>query len=143
MTIRSITQVTPAKTKKKKYLKWKWWWYTIILGRNETWVNHYRKNMRTGQKRSPSSKRRIRISPTKAIKIWEAQRGLCKYCFKKLKPEEVTFDHVIPASKGGKENIDNLVIACFHCNCHKGDKISYTPKNTPGWKRGQDMGERR
>ena len=113
--------------KKKKYLRWKWWWYTIILGRNDRWADNYRKKIRSSLKGSPSRKRRIRISPTKAIRIWEEQKGLCKYCHRKLKPEEVTFDHIHPVCKGGKEKFDNMAIACFDCNCNKGDKISYTP----------------
>lgn len=127
---------------KKKYMKWKWWWYTIVLGRNDAWFRRRRLRNASYQKKGSNRKRRIRISPTKAIKIWEDQKGLCKYCNKKLKPEEVTFDHIVPVCKGGKENYSNMAIACFHCNCHKGDKLSYTPKKVPGWKRGWDMGEK-
>jgi 5-methylcytosine-specific restriction endonuclease McrA len=32
-------------------------------------------------------------------------------------------DHVIPASRGGPTNIDNLVTACLDCNLGKSDKL--------------------
>lgn len=34
------------------------------------------------------------------------------------------FDHVIPISKGGKDTLNNLVVACGFCNGSKGDKIA-------------------
>lgn len=43
----------------------------------------------------------------------------CVYCDS---TEGLTVDHVIPKSKGGSERINNLVIACRHCNLSKGDK---------------------
>ena len=35
-----------------------------------------------------------------------------------------TVDHIIPISKGGSDDLDNLALACFHCNRHKSDKQS-------------------
>ena len=33
-----------------------------------------------------------------------------------------TVDHIIPRSKGGKDNLENLVPCCFSCNAKKKDK---------------------
>jgi hypothetical protein len=33
-------------------------------------------------------------------------------------------DHVIPLSQGGANVLDNLALACFHCNRKKADKIT-------------------
>ncbi len=41
-----------------------------------------------------------------------------QYCGSK---KDLTLDHVIPRSKGGKSSWDNLVTACKRCNTHKGD----------------------
>lgn len=46
----------------------------------------------------------------------------CQYCFKKLSPSEVTIDHIIPKSLGGKNSFTNCVIACRACNNKKGDR---------------------
>jgi len=50
------------------------------------------------------------------------QRGLCVYCGCKLN-NKYHVDHVIPLSRGGSNNPDNLVLACAHCNTSKRDKL--------------------
>ena len=43
----------------------------------------------------------------------------CQYCGS---GEELTFDHLLPRSKGGETNWDNVVTACSACNGKKGGK---------------------
>ena len=43
----------------------------------------------------------------------------CQYCGAK---GEMTFDHVVPRSKGGRTTWRNVVAACGPCNLRKGDK---------------------
>lgn len=43
----------------------------------------------------------------------------CVYCGANQR-NDLTIDHVIPQSKGGKNTWDNLVTACFKCNNKKG-----------------------
>ena len=38
-----------------------------------------------------------------------------------------TVDHVIPRSKGGSNDDDNLVIACYGCNYLKADQVLDNP----------------
>ena len=45
----------------------------------------------------------------------------CYYC--KQIVGKLTIDHYIPLSKGGSNFIDNIVPACFSCNCKKGNKL--------------------
>ena len=52
--------------------------------------------------------------------IQAAQKGKCYYCRKKTR---LTQDHVIPLSKGGAHNKQNVVGACLPCNLAKGAKI--------------------
>lgn len=54
------------------------------------------------------------------------QGGKCFYCDALLALEEATIDHVIPQSKGGSNNIDNLVVCCKHANHAFAD---YSPKH--------------
>ena len=46
----------------------------------------------------------------------------CQYCGH---DEELTFDHVIPRSRGGRTSWENIVTACAPCNLRKGGR---TPK---------------
>jgi 5-methylcytosine-specific restriction endonuclease McrA len=46
----------------------------------------------------------------------------CQYCGKKPKTSELTIDHVMPRSRGGKSTWDNCVLACIECNTRKGSK---------------------
>jgi 5-methylcytosine-specific restriction endonuclease McrA len=47
----------------------------------------------------------------------------CQYCADSFKPKELTFDHVIPRSKGGETSWENIVAACRSCNARKGDSM--------------------
>ena len=52
----------------------------------------------------------------------------CQYCTKHFKEKDLTVDHVIPRSKGGKSEWDNVVAACKCCNQRKKD---YLVENSP------------
>ncbi len=47
----------------------------------------------------------------------------CQYCGDKFRTQELTFDHVIPRSRGGRTTWANIVTACQECNILKGDRI--------------------
>jgi len=59
-------------------------------------------------------------------------RFICQYCGSK---HELTFDHLIPRSRGGTTRWDNVVAACAPCNLRKGgqmpDRASMWPSQTP------------
>jgi len=54
--------------------------------------------------------------------VWLRDKGRCQYCGTKLKQEDFTYDHVIPASRGGKTKWDNIVVACVPCNHRKANR---------------------
>jgi len=45
----------------------------------------------------------------------------CQHCKKKLRDDEVEFDHKIPIAKGGSSEEHNLRLTCFDCNRDKSD----------------------
>ncbi|KAJ8907454.1 hypothetical protein NDN08_007565 [Rhodosorus marinus] len=47
----------------------------------------------------------------------------CQYCRQKLPGRDLTFDHVIPRSRGGTSGWENVVTACVDCNYKKGPKL--------------------
>ena len=51
-------------------------------------------------------------------------KASCYYCEKALTPKEVTMDHIVPLSKGGRSTKSNVVPACKDCNTKKKDKTA-------------------
>jgi hypothetical protein len=48
----------------------------------------------------------------------------CRYCAKLLGPRSALhLDHVIPLSRGGGDDAENLVVACARCNTRKGTRL--------------------
>lgn len=50
-------------------------------------------------------------------------RYCCQYCGRRFQASELTFDHLIPKSKGGKTEWTNIVMACGDCNAKKADQM--------------------
>jgi 5-methylcytosine-specific restriction endonuclease McrA len=46
----------------------------------------------------------------------------CQNCGQVLKDNEIEFDHIIPVSKGGSSEEQNVRVSCFDCNRSKSDK---------------------
>ena len=46
----------------------------------------------------------------------------CQYCGGAYRTEELTFDHIVPRSRGGRTLWDNVVTACEPCNLKKGHR---------------------
>jgi|TARA_R110000868_G_scaffold45913_9_gene152099 5-methylcytosine-specific restriction endonuclease McrA len=55
-------------------------------------------------------------------RIFKRDKSTCQYCGSH---KNLTIDHIIPRSRGGKNTWKNLVTCCSRCNVTKGDK---TPK---------------
>jgi 5-methylcytosine-specific restriction endonuclease McrA len=65
------------------------------------------------------------VKPTRTpaftrFNVFLRDRFTCQYC---ASHEDLTFDHVIPRSKGGTTTWENVVAACSPCNLRKGDKL--------------------
>lgn len=52
--------------------------------------------------------------------LFQRDRNLCCYCGTRKRPEQLTRDHVVPISRGGKDHWKNVVTACKPCNQRKG-----------------------
>ena len=48
-----------------------------------------------------------------------ADKGVCHYCNKIVGRANLTMDHVVPLSRGGKSKKGNIVPACKECNNKK------------------------
>lgn len=64
--------------------------------------------------------------------ILEDDGNYCAYCGRKLSHSNLTMDHIIPLSKGGRSRKSNLVLCCKPCNQKKGnmDLATFLPHIT-------------
>jgi CRISPR/Cas system Type II protein with McrA/HNH and RuvC-like nuclease domain len=60
---------------------------------------------------------------TLRMKLYLRDNGICQLCNMPVKFNEFTIDHIIPVSKGGRNNFDNLQVSHRKCNEEKADKI--------------------
>lgn len=49
-------------------------------------------------------------------------RNTCQFCGSTFPASELTLDHVMPRSRGGRSTWENLVACCYNCNNNKGDR---------------------
>ena len=54
--------------------------------------------------------------------LFARDRHICLYCGSHGQRGELTRDHVIPTSRGGRDAWENVVTACVACNLRKGSR---------------------
>lgn len=74
----------------------------------------------------PASEEHIKREKNKARELrrsqwWKNRRasGRCHYCQTIFPPTEMTMDHVVPLSRGGRTVKSNVVPCCKECNNQK------------------------
>ena len=63
--------------------------------------------------------------------VFLRDRFQCQYCGVTRVANDLTFDHVVPRSRGGRTTWENVVTACAPCNLAKGGKLHITSACTP------------
>lgn len=76
----------------------------------------------TGCTRPPSH-----MVPLNRRNLFARDGNACQYCGKRFPIAELSIDHVVPQSKGGRNTWTNLVCACVRCNSRKGSR---TPRQS-------------
>lgn len=66
--------------------------------------------------------RKLPLKLQEQVRIRSAH--LCEYCHTDEQWQYVRFtiDHLLPIADGGADALDNLALACFHCNRRKSNK---------------------
>jgi len=54
--------------------------------------------------------------------LYRRDRFTCQYCGERSRAGNLTVDHVLPRSRGGKTSWENCVAACIACNTRKDNK---------------------
>lgn len=55
--------------------------------------------------------------------VFLRDRFTCQYCGDRFAAHDLTFDHVVPRSKGGRTVWSNVVASCSSCNLLKGNRL--------------------
>ena len=69
------------------------------------------------------------IVPFTRMNVFLRDDFTCQYCGTAHAPDALTFDHVIPRSKGGGTNWENIATACVACNTRKGARMTMRPRS--------------
>lgn len=89
-------------------------------------MDRSRKKNKSTSPTPESIKREKEKGKTLKSSVWwqnELEKGECHYCRKTFEKKDLTMDHIVPLSRGGKSTKGNLVVACEPCNS---DKKYYT-----------------
>jgi hypothetical protein len=54
--------------------------------------------------------------------IFARDRNRCQFCGKRFPTSELSLDHIIPRSMGGRTTWENIVCCCVACNVRKGGR---------------------
>lgn len=65
--------------------------------------------------------RNTRVPVLTNINLFRRDLHICGYCARMFTVDKLSRDHIIPVSKGGKDNWLNVVTACKRCNNEKDD----------------------
>lgn len=70
----------------------------------------------------PGQSKRRAISKRTRFEVFKRDDFTCQYCGQRPPDVVLHTDHIEPHSKGGSDDIDNLITACHECNLGKSDK---------------------
>lgn len=66
-----------------------------------------------------------RRPPFTRFNVFLRDRFRCQYCGESFPTHELTFDHVMPRSRGGRTSWRNVVTACTRCNLRKANLLPH------------------
>ena len=67
-------------------------------------------------------RRHFNYVPFSRANIYARDDHRCQYCGQEFSVPELTFDHLVPVSQGGRKDWENIVTSCITCNRRKGGR---------------------
>lgn len=66
------------------------------------------------------------MNPDTIRRVREREAGRCEYCHLAfaLHPAPFQIDHIVAKQHGGADSLENLALACMHCNRYKGPNVA-------------------
>jgi 5-methylcytosine-specific restriction endonuclease McrA len=71
------------------------------------------------RKMARNDKRAVKFS---RVNVYQRDGYRCQYCRHKFAARDLSYDHVVPRSAGGRTCWENIVSACKPCNTRKGNR---------------------
>lgn len=90
----------------------------------EEMIEHNRKMHRYHVRFGYIGEKRPKVSKAKRKRVYERDKGKCAYCGRFLEKDNFCIDHIIPLSRGGNNEDDNLTVSCRSCNSRKYTKTA-------------------
>ncbi len=72
-----------------------------------------------GRHRSPYGRGHVGLSKHR---LFARDRHVCAYCGAHCSESDLTVEHIVPVSRGGRHEWTNVVTACRSCNTRKGNR---------------------
>ncbi|WP_296796289.1 HNH endonuclease [uncultured Methanobrevibacter sp.] len=110
-------------TLKKELMAYKTWWFGIMPAIDIPNVNCSLGIIWTDIVKSKNDMpQRIPISKRLRVQVLDRDNSTCQLCGATIEDGvKLHVDHIMPVSKGGTNDLDNLQTLCAQCNLGKGD----------------------
>lgn len=69
-----------------------------------------------------AQRKRKKISTSLRFEVFKRDSFTCQYCGRKAPDVVLELEHIEPVSKGGGDELLNLITSCWQCNSGKGDR---------------------
>lgn len=97
------------------------------------------------EEEAPKPKKRKSTGKRLRFSVFARDNFTCRYCGRQSDRVELVIDHLIPVSKGGTNDQENLITACVECNQGKADTIisQAAPTEEDRLRMAQELNEQR
>lgn len=94
------------------------------VAKNREWQKRNPERYRANKQRAGmvrrARKRGTQIEPVDTDAIVARDRSICGICGRKVERKDLSFDHIVPLSRGGPHTEANLQVAHWRCNVKRG-----------------------